>query len=123
MTTHRYSRWDGTQQVFELDEDSLIDSLSDDILAHGDINRALRNLFQRGVRGEQDERIEGLRDLMERLKQQRQQQLERYNLDSLMDDLKEALQDVVETERAGIEKRLEEAREQLEQAGDEAEHL
>ena len=123
MTTYRYSRWDGTQQVFDPDEDTLIDSLSEDILAHGDVNRALRNLLQRGVSGEQDQRIEGLRDLQERLRQQRQQQLERYNLDSMMDDLKERLQDVVDTERSGIDQRLEEARQELAQAGDQAEHL
>ena len=123
MRGYRYSRWDGTQQVFDLDEDDIMDSLSDDILAHGDINRALRNLFQRGLRDEQGQRTTGLRDLMERLRQQRQQQLERYNLDSLMDDLKERLQDVVDTERRGIERRLEEARQQLAEAGDQAEHL
>ena len=122
MATYRYSRWDGSQQVFDLDEDSIMDSLSDDILAHGDLNRALRNLFQRGLRGE-DRRIEGLRDLMDRLKNQRQMQLERYNLDSLMDDLKERLQDVVETERGGIDRRLEDTRQRLELSGDEAEHL
>ena len=123
MATYRYSRWDGTQRVFDMDEDDIMESLADDILAHGDVNRAVRNLFQRGMRDERGERTGGLRGLMERLRQQRQQQLERYNLDSLMDDLKERLQDVVDTERSGIERRLGEAREQLAAAGDEAEHL
>ena len=123
MTSYRYYRWDGNQQVFELDEESLMDSLSDDILAHGDVNRALRNLFQRGVRGDEGERIEGLRDLAERLRQQRQQKLERYNLESLMDDLKEQLRDVIDTERGGIDRRLEDARRQLEEARDQGEHL
>jgi len=100
-----------------------MDSLSDDILAHGDINRALRSLFQRGMDGEQGQRIEGLRDLMERLRQQRQQQLERFNLESLMGDLKERLQEVIETERKGIDRRINEARGQLERAGDAASHL
>jgi len=123
MTTYKYSRWDGSQQVFDLDEEDVMDSLSDDILEHGDISRALRSLFQRGLQNEQGERIGGLRDLMERLKQQRQQQLERYNLDSLMDGLKEQLKDVVDTERSGIDRRLGEARKDLEEAGDQAEHL
>jgi uncharacterized protein with von Willebrand factor type A (vWA) domain len=122
-TAYRYSRWDGSQQVFELDEDSLLDALSDDILNHGDINRALRNLFQRGVRNDQGQRLDGLREMMERLRRQRQAQLERYNLDHMMDELKERLQDVINTERAGIDRRLEDAREQLQQAGDQGEHL
>ena len=74
MALYRYSRWDGSQQGFDLDEDEVMDSLADDILAHGDIDRALRSLFQRGIRGQDGQRIEGLRDLMERLRQQRQQQ-------------------------------------------------
>ena len=105
MGTYRYSRWDGSQQVVDVDEEDIMDSLSDDILEHGDVNRALRNLFQRGMQNQQGERIGGLRDLMERLRQQRQQQLERYNLDSLMDGLKEQLQDVIDTERSGIDRR------------------
>ena len=76
LATYRYSRWDGTQQVFELDEDSIMDSLTDDILAHGDVERALRDLLWRGMRDDQGERVEGLRDLRERLQQQRQRQLE-----------------------------------------------
>ena len=122
MATYRYSRWDGTQQVFELDEDSLLEAMSEGILAHGDIYRALRDLFRRGVQGE-DRRIEGLRDLMERLKAQRRQQLERHNLDALMDDLKERLRDVMDTERGGIDRRLREARQDLERAGDQADVL
>ena len=83
-------------------------------------------MFQRGLNRE-GQRTEGLRDLLERLKKQRQQQLDRYNLDSLMDDLKDRLKDrlrdVVDTERAGIDRRLNEARRELEEAGDEGERL
>ena len=123
MTTFRYYRWDGSQRIFDVDADDLFNSIADDILEHGDPNRALRSLFQRGVQDEQGQRSPGLRDLMERLRQQRQQQLERYNLDSVMDDVRERLQDVLDTERAGIERRLDEARRQLQAPGEDAEHL
>ena len=119
MATYKYSRWDGSQQVFDLDEDDVLASLADDLLAGGDLRRALRNLMQRGLRGDRGQRTEGLRDLMERLRQQRQQQLERSNLDSLMQELKERLEEVVDTERTGIDRRLQEAREQLAEARDE----
>ena len=77
MTTFRFSRWDGSQQVFEIDEDDVLEMLSEDILAHGDVNRAIRDLFRRGIRDENnDRRTVGLRDLMERLRRQRQQQQE-----------------------------------------------
>ena len=123
MTTYSYSRWDGTQDWSDMDEDDFLQALSEDILTHGDVNRALRNLFQRGMSGEQGERVEGLREMMERLRKQRQAQLERYNVDSLMEDLRERLQDVLETERSGIEKRLSEAREHMDATGDDGEHL
>ena len=48
---YRYGRWDGTQQVFELDEDLLMNQLADDVMMHGDVSRALRNFMRRGFRG------------------------------------------------------------------------
>ncbi|MCH8825599.1 MAG: VWA domain-containing protein [Chloroflexi bacterium] len=123
MTTYRYSRWDGSQQIFGIDEDDIMDSLADDILSSGDLNRALRNLMQRGLQDQDGRQMPGLRDLQERLRKQRQQQLDRYNMDSVMDELKEKLKEVIDTERRGIDERLKEARRQLEEAGDSGEHL
>ena len=113
MTTYKYSRWDGSQQSLGPDEDALFESMADDLFAHGDLDRALRSLLQRGFDGEDGERIEGLRDLLERLRQQRQTELERHRLDSLMDEVRKRLEVVVGTERAGIDRRLSEARHQL----------
>ena len=36
----RYSRWDGSQQLPAFDADDVLDALSDDILAEGDVRRA-----------------------------------------------------------------------------------
>jgi uncharacterized protein with von Willebrand factor type A (vWA) domain len=123
MSSYRYSQWDGTQQVYGPDEDDILESLSDDIMTHGDVDRALRNLFRQGMTNDRGERTQGLRELRERLQKMRQQQLERFNLDSLMDDLKERVQDIIDTERSGIERRLQEARQQLEEAGSDNEFL
>ena len=118
MVSYRYSRWDGSQHPFDLDEDDLLDALSEDIMNHGDLDRAMRNLMRQGMDGDQGQRITGLRDLRERLQRLQQQQMERYNLESAMDDIAERLEDVIATERAGIESRLQDAREQFENAGD-----
>ena len=40
------------------------------------------------------ERMQGMRDMLERLRSRRQDRLEQYNLDSVMDDLKERLDKV-----------------------------
>ena len=121
MVSYRYSYWDGTQSPFELDEDDLLEALSDDIMDHGDINRAMRNLMRQGMNGDQGQRITGLRELRERLSRLQQQQLERYNLESAMDDISERLEDIISTERSGIERRLDEARQQLESAREDSE--
>ena len=42
--------------------------------------------------------------------QRRQEQLNRYDLGSILDDIKERLEQIVETERDGIDRRLDEAR-------------
>ena len=118
MVSYRYSRWDGSQHPFDLDEDDILEALSEDIMNHGDLDRAMRNLMRQGMDGDQGQRITGLRDLRERLKRIQQQQMERYNLESAMDDIAERLEDVIATERAGIESRLQDAREQFENAGD-----
>ena len=118
VTGYRYSMWDGSQHPFDLDEDDILEALSEDIMNHGDVNRAMRNLMRQGMSGDGGQRITGLRDLRERLQRMREQQLQRYNLESAMDDIAERVQDVIDTERAGIERRLTEARDELAQAGD-----
>ncbi|MEE3248634.1 MAG: VWA domain-containing protein, partial [Chloroflexota bacterium] len=55
----------------------------------------------------------GLRELMEQLKNKRRQQLQQHNMDSVVDDLKERLEEVVKTEREGIKRRLDEAQGQV----------
>ena len=47
--TDKYSQWDGSQRIFELDADQLMDLLSDDILNQGDVLQALRDMMRRGI--------------------------------------------------------------------------
>jgi hypothetical protein len=37
MSLYRYSRWDGTQNLPPFDADDVLEALSDDILAEGDV--------------------------------------------------------------------------------------
>ena len=106
MTIFRYSRWDGSQQLPAFDADDVLDALSDDILAEGDVRRALQRLMQRGIKGTRGGDIPGLRKIMERLRAQRQAQLERANLDGVLEDLNRRLEEILETEREGIAERV-----------------
>src|SRR5581483_950046 len=109
MPFYRYSEWDGTQQIRPLDPDEVLDMLSRDLLEEGDLRRALDRLMQQGGKRPDGDRLQGLRDMIERLRQQRQEQLSRYNLDSTMQDLAQQLRDIVDQERGGLQKRLDEA--------------
>ena len=113
--TFRYSQWDGTQRIFDIDADELMDRLSDDLLNQGDVIQALRDLFRQGMQDRDGQQMPGLRDLMEQLKDRRRQQMQQHNMDSVLDDLQERLDDIVRTERQGIRRRLDEARQQVDE--------
>ena len=108
---HRYSRWDGSQRV-DLDADELLDAMSDELLSDGDLWRALQRLFRQGAQGARA-RMPGLKDLLDRLRRQREQRLNRYDLDSTLEDIKRRLDQVLSTEREGIERRRDEGRERV----------
>ncbi|MCB0962743.1 MAG: hypothetical protein KDA98_05465, partial [Acidimicrobiales bacterium] len=99
----RYSRWDGTQVGFDLDADSLLAELNDDVLYHGDLNAALRRLMSSGFEDRNGERIAGMRELMEKLQQRRRERLEQHDLGGVYDDIAQRLRDVVDTERAELD--------------------
>ena len=117
--TYRYSRWDGTQEIFDVDANDLMDQLSEELLKQGDVMRALREMFRNGVQNQEGRQMTGLRELMERLKNQRRQQLQQHNIDSVVDDLARQLEEILQTERQGIQQRLDDAREQVESTPEE----
>ncbi len=104
----RYSMWDGTQEVPALEADDILDNLTDDLMNFGDLQHALRNLMQRGMRDPMGQRMQGLRDLLQQLRQQRRQQLDRFDLSSVFDDIKQKLEEIVSMERGTLDRRLEE---------------
>ena len=115
-----YSRWDGTQRIEGLDADDILNALSDEYLEDGNLQQAMSRLMREGVRAEDGRRTMGLRELMERLRNSRNQQLNRYNMASgVMDDLREKLEEIKQLERDGIQRRLDESGQQPQQPGQE----
>lgn len=104
---YRYSTFDGTQDPFALSDEQLMDELSDELMQHGDVQRAMRRLLQRGMRGQDNQQdLMGLRDMMRKLRENRQQHLDKYDLSSVMNELKEKLQEAVDIEKDGLQKRI-----------------
>ena len=98
-----YWRWDGTQAGFDLDADSIFDELADDLLYHGDLASALRRLMADGFEDRSGRQIQGLREMLERLRERRRELLENHDLGGVYDDIAEALRDVVRTERRALD--------------------
>src|ERR1041385_9425678 len=96
---YRYSEWDGAQEIPPLDPDDILNALTDDLMNFGDLQHALRNLLQRGMRDPMGQRMQGLRDLLQQLRQQRRSTLDKFNLSSAFDDLKKRLNDIVQREK------------------------
>src|SRR5688572_7167925 len=114
-TRFTYLRWDGTQRGFDIDADLLFDQLTDELLYHGDVNAALRRMLQEGMRDRDGERLEGLRDLLARLREERQQRLDRHDLGGVYDEINRELDDIIDEERHAIDNAVRDA----ETSGDE----
>ncbi len=88
---------------FDLDADSVLAEINDDLLYHGDLNAALRRMLNSGFEDRNGERVQGMRELMEKLRQQRRERLENHDLGGVYDDIAEQLREVVDMERAALD--------------------
>ena len=98
-----YSRWDGTQTGFDLDADHLFSEMADELLYHGDVNSALRQMMQNGLMDRDGRDMEGIRDMMQRLRERRRDILENHDVGGVFDDIAGSLRSVVEQERQALD--------------------
>src|SRR4051794_29107562 len=103
-----YRAWDGSQDVPDLTADDIVDALADDLLEHGDLSEALRDLMDRGLPSRDPSRgdMPGLRDLLDRLRDRRREILSTGQLDDPLADVRRQLDEIVDQERAGVQRRL-----------------
>ncbi|UDY37896.1 hypothetical protein [Dermatobacter hominis] len=106
----RYSPWDGTQVGFELDALDVMEQLTDDLLYHGDLNSALRRMMQQGFEDRNGERMQGLREMLEQLRDQRRDLLDRFDLGGVYEDIANELNEVVQAERDHLQQQVDTAR-------------
>jgi uncharacterized protein with von Willebrand factor type A (vWA) domain len=98
-----YRRWDGSQEGLIDDTDAVLAQLTDDLLANGDLHEALRRMLNRGWRTPDGQDVQGLRELLDRVRQERQEQLDRGDLGGAFSEIADELAEVVDEERAGID--------------------
>ena len=110
MAIYRYSRWDGTQAGFELDADGILSQIEDDLVYHGDIGSALRRMMQHGFEDRNGRHIEGLQELLERIRERRRQEREQHDLGGAYQEIAKELDEIVDQERRALDDLEEEAR-------------
>jgi uncharacterized protein with von Willebrand factor type A (vWA) domain len=99
----RYSRWDGTQTGFDLDADDILSEIKDDLMYHGDVGYALRRLLQQGFADREGRHIEGLQELLERIRERRRLESEQHELGGAYRDIADELNGIVEQERQALD--------------------
>jgi uncharacterized protein with von Willebrand factor type A (vWA) domain len=83
MRIHRYTQWDGTQQVLFPTTEDLLKHLSDNLLEEEGVRRALRDLMRRGLTSEDGQRsVKGMREFLREAEQKRRELLNKYSPDS-----------------------------------------
>jgi len=113
-----YSKWDGSQDLFKLDRDEIMNEIGRHIMRHGDLSRALRSLQRNGIRNNKKREMPSLERLLDQLRRMKKDQLSQYNLDTVLDEIREKLDEILKTEREGIQQKLEEARQKAESGSD-----
>jgi len=106
MRSYRYSRWDGSQEIEPFTPEDVMEHIADDLLDDGSLRNALRRMMQHGAEFSSGRRMMGLQELLEKLRDARSRNLDRYNLGSVFDDIVKKLDEVIDTERQGIQQRM-----------------
>jgi uncharacterized protein with von Willebrand factor type A (vWA) domain len=83
MRVHRYTEWDGKQEVLFPTTEDVIKHLSDHLLEEEGVRRALRDLMRRGFRSEDGQRsVKGIRDFLREADEKRKELLSKYSPES-----------------------------------------
>ncbi len=113
MLKYTYSHWDGSQDLYRPDADSLMKELEKRLMTEGDLKSALEKMQHGGLSDDRGRNLPSLQDLIQKLRQRRRERLERYNLGSIMDDIKKRLEHIIEAEKQGISRNLDETRQKM----------
>jgi uncharacterized protein with von Willebrand factor type A (vWA) domain len=104
MKAYRYSKWDGTQHIFEFDSDELMDELADDLMHNVDLPYILWKL-QRQSTAVNNLRLSKLEEVLAQLRHSKQQQLSGLSL--VMGSIEKELDDILKMEMARVREVLE----------------
>src|SRR4030081_2176663 len=107
-----YSAWDAAQEPLPIDAEDVMNRISEDVFAGSDFEFAMRRVLSSGWRNPGGQRLAGIEELVEMVRRRRLEQLNRYNLESVFDDIRERLDGILSQERQAIRDRLATAEEE-----------
>jgi uncharacterized protein with von Willebrand factor type A (vWA) domain len=110
----QYVEWDETLEQ-KLSPDDLIDALAEDVLRDGNLDLSLQRAFRWGTQWDNGQ---GLNDLLQRLRQQRQELLDKFDFGSSLDDIRERLDDIIRREKDTLDDRIESDRNRSDDSGE-----
>jgi len=100
---YHYRRWDGSQDLGDLDPDDLLAALTDDVLAGGDLGDALRRLLRSGLRRPDGSQLSGLRDLLEQARRRRAELADQGDPGGTLSEYAQRLEEILSEEASGID--------------------
>lgn len=109
MDSNLYSEWDNSQNIFEPDADAMMNQLQRNLMRDGDLQEALRMMQRNGMQDRNGRRLPSIQELIQRLRQRRQEHLGKYKLGSMMEDIRKRLDEIIQAEKKGIERQVDEA--------------
>ena len=105
-TRHRFSQWDGSQELGVAGDD-VLGAMVDDLMEYGDLRWAMRNLMSRGMDIPRGGHKQGLREMLRDLRDQKREHLEQFNMSGIFKDIEKQLDEILDLERGSIDELLE----------------
>ncbi len=104
-----FRRFGDDDDFGDLDADELLRLLADDFMENGDLDAAMDRLLREGFSDADGNRIEGLRELLERARDQRRELEQQADPDGEMQRYRDWLENIEETEGRELDELLAEA--------------
>ena len=104
-----YRQFGDDDDFDDLDVDELLAHLADDFMESGDLEEAMDRLLREGYTNEEGDRVEGLRDLLERTRKKRRELEQQADPDGEMQRYRDWLEDIEAMESSELDELLADA--------------
>jgi uncharacterized protein with von Willebrand factor type A (vWA) domain len=104
-----YRRVGDDDEFDDLDVDELLALLADDFMENGDLDEAMDRLLREGYETGEGDRVEGLRELLERTRQRRRELEQQADPDGEMQKYRDWLEDIEATEGSELDQLMSDA--------------